>query len=259
MRKDLQKQLCEQERRGSGMGFRDHRKSKAHAIDEEFSAGRESMKKRYGYNTKDFSENFNPLWGVIRTNVNRPWDKVYSELCEVFDMRNHVNAHIVLHLFQFVETKTVFEDGVVYARRHDGVGPLEPLADSSREYFVHPKTGILLKNKFYRSHTQMYKERKQKELKEEEKLTKVISETLQLCRRAEDSPWFICTLAVIPPRVRTVDDDDVVTFSGGEAFDVWHKKTRGRVWSYGSPPADKYCVSFRTAGRRELKEYGVTN
>ena len=256
MRKDLQKQLCEQERRGSGMGFRDHRKSKAHAIDEEFSAGRESMKKRYGYNTKDFSENFNPLWGVIRTNVNRPWDKVYGELCEVFDMRNHVNALIVLLLFQFVETKTVFEDGIVYARRYDGVGPLEPLADSSCEYFVHPKTGILLKNKFYKNYKTIYKERVQAKLAEEAKLTLKINDTQVLRRRTEEYPWFICTLAQIPQPIRTVTETGVV-FSGGSAYDMWFKSTSWSTWTKGTPPKDKYCIALRAAGRKELKKFGL--
>ena len=81
-REDLNKLLCERQRIGSSMSFKDVRHAKRFA-DHEHT--REGMKHRYGYDTKTLNENLTPLWGYIRKSVNRPWDLVYSDLVKVFE------------------------------------------------------------------------------------------------------------------------------------------------------------------------------
>ncbi len=154
MRNDLNKLLCERERPGSSRSFKDHRNDRNF----KWNGGmdpvptRESMTKRYkaAWDYKEFNENFNPLFGMVRKNANRPWDKVYSELCRNFNMSSVINQHILTHLFDFVETKTKMVDGIVhchntYNRHGDDYIPLK---NSYCEYYVHPVDGLLKRNKF---------------------------------------------------------------------------------------------------------------
>ena len=101
-----------------------------------------------GYSeTKWLNENLAPLQRFLRSQIGRPWDKVYAELCQGIDRRNTVQAHIFTHIEQFVVIQTVLRDGVVEAKF-----PVWPngttLANAfSAEMFVHPRTGILLENR----------------------------------------------------------------------------------------------------------------
>jgi hypothetical protein len=53
-------------------------------------------------------------YGVgCKSQVNRPWNKVYSELCANIDRRNTVQEHIFAHIEQFVAVKTHLVDGEV--------------------------------------------------------------------------------------------------------------------------------------------------
>lgn len=118
MREDLNKLLCERERIGHSDRYGSYRRLKhfkdesdIEDSDELFtgvgSSHRESMKIRYGYDTKSFNENLNPLYGFIHKSVGKKWDKIYSEICKVFDKRSVINQHILIHLFQKVETKDI--------------------------------------------------------------------------------------------------------------------------------------------------------
>lgn len=261
MRKDLQKLLCEQERHGSGRSFKQVRRKKENRYleDPEFNAGTEGMKVRYvrgyGNDSKSFSENFNPLWGIIRKNAGRRWDDVFSELCQVFDMRNHVNAHILVHLWDFVETKCWFEDGKVWTRGYSSTVPIE---DSGSQYYVHPVTGILTKNGDGQRRRYRYAKDK------EDPNVRKISKTLELRRKDEDSPWFVCSisyLALPKPTYKWVERGPYR--EGGKVYryfspeypaitarDRWTGKGVDRYNTY-------YCSGYRSASKKDLKKYGV--
>jgi hypothetical protein len=255
MRKDLQKLLCEQERRGSSRSFKEVRRDKSlneAANDDDFSAGCEGMRKRYMVrgNRKEFSENFAPLWGIIRKNVGRKWDDVYSELCEVFDMRNHVNAHILVHLWDFVERDTFIEDGEVLIQSK--YGPFRTLDNAFCEYYVHPISGLLLENKKYRTYKQINRDRKEARDAESRKTCIVISKTLELRRRDEDSPWFVCTLSYLerPPATQVWDERYRffrATYPATFKKDAWTKEY-AQYDQY-------YCSEYRSASKKELKKY----
>lgn len=258
MRKDLQKLLCEQERRGSGRSYKEKRRSKEFnetAFDPEFSAGREGMKVRYvrgyGEDMKDFSENFNPLWGIIRKNTGRKWDDVYSELCQVFDMRNHVNAHILVHLWDFVETKCWFEDGQVWTQ---GYSSIERIEDSRSEYYVHPVTGILTHNPRPSWRAQY---RKMRAETKDEGLVVKISDDFEYRRKDFNSPWFGCHLKDCPsPTISTVAEKSrfsnrvyyMKKYEYVKCWDSFHKKNVEK---------GKYCANHYTASHRELVKHGV--
>jgi hypothetical protein len=261
LRKDLQKLLCEQERSGSSRRHKEDRRSKDFNIDaDEFSAGRESMTKRYivkGVN-KEFSENFNPLWGIIRKNAGRPWDKVFSELNEVFDMRNHVNAHILVHLWSFVERNTWFEDGQVWVRGYSNV----QLAETYCEYYVHPITGILTKSKGNKTYQQLNRERAEERKREERKTRIVISKEMELRRKDEDSPWFVCTLTFLKRPNPTYVWEERQYREGGKIYRSF-RPTYPRIytkdaWTGAYAEFNRYYVSsYRSASKKDLKKWGA--
>ena len=61
--------------------------------------------------TKFFNEHLSPLRRFLDSNVGRPWDKVYSEICRHVDRGNVVQKHILTHLFDYVVVDTVLIDG----------------------------------------------------------------------------------------------------------------------------------------------------
>lgn len=260
MRKDLQKQLCEQERHGSSRSYKEVRRSREFNVDyDEFVGGRESMTHRYRVKgiDKNLSENFAPLWGIIRTNAGRPWDKVYSELCEVFDMRNHVNAHIIVHLFDFVETKTfIGEDGEIWVGGRKYGKAEEPLKSAYCEYYVHPKNGLLLKNKHWKGWKSKYRY-----AKPEDPNVRVISKEMEFRRRDENSPWFVCTLRLLPlPQGKQVfrpfglgrrphQGYWVTEYPDLSVRDAWD----GKLAQYNR----YYCNSVKSASKKDLKKWGV--
>lgn len=265
MRKDLQKLLCEQERRGSSRKYREVRRDKEFTVDyNEFSAGRESMTRRYMVkgNNKEFSENFAPLFGIIRKNVNRPWDKVFSELNEVFDMRNHVNAHILVHLWSFVATKTfIGKDGKVWitGQRY---GEADVPLDASTEYYVHPTSGLLLRNQRYMSWKRMNREGAERRAAEERKTKIVISKELELRRRDENSPWFVCTMSFLKRPAPVYVWEERQYREGGKIY-RYLRPSYPRTyikdkWTKEYVQYDRYYVSgYRTASKKDLKKWGV--
>lgn len=259
MRRDLNKLLCEEERNGSSRSYKEVRNKKDfRIIDEDFSAGRESMTKRYmiaGIN-KEFGEHLNPLYGIVRKNVGRRWDDVYSELCEVFDFRSHINAHILVHLWDYVERDTFWKDGKVWVNsRYSGAKLLD---ETYSEYYVHPLNGILSKNQKFKTWNERSRERKAEREAEARKTCIVISKSLELRRRDEDSPWFICELAFLAYPKKIIKEytsrigkrsTQYEAYPDCDAIDCW---TREKV-KWGS----YYCTSYRSAGKKDLKSAGL--
>jgi len=54
------------------------------------------------YDRKEFGENLNPLARFIRSRVKKPWDKVYSEICEYCSPNGAVSGHVFDHLWDLV-------------------------------------------------------------------------------------------------------------------------------------------------------------
>ena len=91
--------------------------------------------RQYGCHRKWFSDVLGPLEGFLRSNVGRPWDKVYSELRQGLDIRKVTGRHIFDHLQFMVETDcSIGADGRVY----DCVG-----RHRVQGFHVHPKSGLL--------------------------------------------------------------------------------------------------------------------
>jgi hypothetical protein len=112
---------------------------------------REGIKTRYGSNRKYFNEHLGPLRRFLNSNVGRPWDKVYSEICKHVDRGNVVQKHILTHLFDYVVVNTVLIDGEpCCGERHRGYDYGEPLRTTHRwhQWYVCPKSGLLRRSKY---------------------------------------------------------------------------------------------------------------
>lgn len=191
MRADLNKLLCEHERHGSSSSFRAVRRSQRFDLDEQFTARRESMKRRYGYDErKSFSENLNPLYGAVRKAVGTPWNTFYSELCKTFDKRSVINQHILDHLFRYVEIKDVYVDAKgklrvqsLYRRGED-----QTIEEAGIEYYVDPRDGILKRNNSFMSYSRRWRAKEAEVAAEVAKTFIKLDENNVL--RLVDSVWY---------------------------------------------------------------------
>jgi hypothetical protein len=141
MRKDMSKVVTERPRSrpGKNKDMLRHRKQKI-IIDSDGEMNdsiplihKTSMKPKY-YDRKDFSDLLGPLKKFINSNVGRPWDNVYSEVCESIPANGTLNIHIRNHV-SYMVTEAYEEDGIYW--------------DSKGNAIMYPKyivcNGILLK------------------------------------------------------------------------------------------------------------------
>lgn len=110
------------------------------------------MGRKQGYNWRKWlNENHAPLKRYLAKQVNRPWDKVYSEICETIDSRSMVKQHILQHIDDFVAKDTHWVEtpggGQIVIRERRWPRKDKPLEESRMELYVHLCTGILLRNR----------------------------------------------------------------------------------------------------------------
>lgn len=83
----------------------------------------------------------------LRSNLGRPWNKVFSELCAVADSRNWSKKRLSFFILEYVERQTFIRDGEVWIRRERwGAGeeiPVRWAGDYWPAFYVHPTTGLL--------------------------------------------------------------------------------------------------------------------
>lgn len=147
MREDMSKVLVEAPRCGRSwaQALEGSRRQQRQRLDPDGEgAPRRVGMRRDAVERKHFGEHLGPLYRYLRQQVNRPWAKVYGELCAQLDRRSVVQAHLFQHVKDRVATETVWRDGEVWTRGWRG---LQPIAESHAELFVHPRTGILLPNR----------------------------------------------------------------------------------------------------------------
>lgn len=134
------KVIVERPRIGGGPTKR-HRQAN---MDPEELPTKESMKApyKYGDNEKTLNENLSPLKRYLNKQVGRPWDKVFSEICEHVDTDSAVKKHVRDHISWFVNEHVVVENKKVYQKAAKYSNYLELWKD---ELYVDPNTGILRK------------------------------------------------------------------------------------------------------------------
>lgn len=107
MRQDMGKVITERERHGSDRpnlktGCSIHWKG----FDADYDLPRyqsSSPSRQYGpEGAKEFTDVLGPLRRWVGKQVGRPWNKVYSEICQVIDKRKVTHAHVLDHLYNWV-------------------------------------------------------------------------------------------------------------------------------------------------------------
>ena len=139
MRKDMQKVIVERARRG-GRGLRHQPRRRG----EEWEGypKHEGMRRAWK-DHKELSDNLNPLWRYLDKQVGRPWDKVWSEMCEHLDFRSVLGYHVKSHIGQHVARYADLIDGVPYERSiRFGWSQYQEV----QGLYVHPVDGLLKKH-----------------------------------------------------------------------------------------------------------------
>jgi hypothetical protein len=255
MRSDLNKVICEHERRGSRDSYRQVRRNKSFALRED-SPAFESMKARYGYNTKDFGEHLNPLYGQVRKAVGRRWDDFYSVLRRNFDTRSVINAHILQHLYDRFERDCYIKNGEIY------VGPTRfrygggRLRDQRRiEFYVDPRDGIIKRNPWHGY----------REPVRDAPVTFVELDRNHVLRKV-DGIWFHFTIADVPPGKWFQDAGGNWRFIGTRVTDMFDRTfkedTRQQYNRHGGrfrvlKPL-RYHAEKRSASKADLRRAGLS-
>lgn len=147
MREDMTKVLVEEPRHGRGYArsVQGARRQRWNRLDPDGEGGPIHVgMRRDGLTNKDFGEHLGPLYRYLRQQVNRPWDKVYGELCSVLDRRNVVQNHLFQHISDRIAIETKLVEGEVLARSWR---TFQPVRETRYEMYVHPRTRLLLVNR----------------------------------------------------------------------------------------------------------------
>jgi hypothetical protein len=196
MRKDMSKVIVERPRRGLSRAKAAKPGRSRMLVDDDGDPIRaKGAKEPQGrkQKTKWLNENLNPLKRYLASQVGRPWRKVYSEISEHLKPSSTVQQHVRDHLTDFVAIKTRTEKGVIWADTRWG-RPM-PLSHTSHLYYVHPRTGLLLKNEHRVTFQQARRRAKQREEAERAKRMRVIDATKQVHLFGDD--WWEVKLAKV--------------------------------------------------------------
>jgi hypothetical protein len=148
MRHDMAKVIVERPRWGGGAKYPRavQRSDNRHPLEE--LPRRTSAKRPWlvdGRVQKCLNENLAPLRRYLRSQVGRPWNKVYSEIRERINPDSAVQLHIWQHLMEYVCTDPhVITGDVGDVAYHGFRRPLRYFA-----YYVDPRCGLLRENAEY--------------------------------------------------------------------------------------------------------------
>ena len=254
MRDDMFKVIVERPRLGGSVSI----ERPVGAFDEDARA-HESLKHRH-MQRKWLNENLNPLRRWLERQVDRPWDKVYSELCAGIDVRSTVQQHIRQHVEDFVAVTVLVIDGELFVPGYSGPEPLVGRWGGPRLY-VDPRTGILRRNR--KRDTVRAQRRAERNSRWEVPCPhprRIVSDSVQLHRL--DGVWYEVAIAPIPAtpvglRRWTAPPYDVVLHCDARNFNGPRNVAPPNVGLYGKP--GWYAVRRRQLNRTELASHGLHN
>ena len=256
MRKDMAKVIVERPRTGrAAAGLRPGR-SRALVDDdgEPIRAKGAREPKGRAQKTKNLNETLNPLKRYLQSNVGRPWNKVFSEIAENLKPTSTVQQHVRDHIEDFVAVKTRMRAGEIYVSNRWGRDTA--LKDSYQPLFVHPRTGLLRKNEFWRR----WGAKPKADLKRQEAERAVRMRELSPLKQLHlfGDIWFEVALAKIKMHKRTADGRAVLV---PERFTDVVKRAKLSTLSleelYAKPGV--YAVAKRQLSKAEIKRLGLRN
>jgi len=238
MRKDMDKVLVTTPRIGSsrknGEVKKSRRLEREGNYDDLPSYSSMKPKDRNWWGRKELNEYLKPLVRYLAKNCNRPWNKVYSEICENMDRRGIVQDHIFQHLFDYVELYPVFKNG----KPHKIGWGLSPLYRNGWTFYV-DKHGVLREPKEKRPPWNSWGEEK-----DNPNLIKTKDTSVFFIRRASDGTWFKASLEAWP------DTFDEFAF-------VSQKNQDWIVEAIGERSIKGQYVRTKTLSKKEKKTLGI--
>jgi hypothetical protein len=189
MRQDLNKLLCERERRRSFQKFKPKRmrEKESWQKDPESAETHTTSSRIYGY-LKNFNENLNPLKAQLKKATGRRWDDFYSDMCKNFKRNTTINQHIYDHLFSLIhiDCKLNEKGEVIYLLDNEW----QVANDIYGIYYVHPITNIIHQTPD-RSIKSIYAERRKLEEKALLAVRRIIDDNTEYHK--VDGIWWFCT------------------------------------------------------------------
>jgi len=109
MRKDMKRVIIECTRRYDEWGLKRRATFRINTKCEDMEdlPAREPMRTR---RTKSFNDRLAPMYGFLYKNVGRPWNDVWSEICEHADARSVDGWHLREHILSAVDTTGELHD-----------------------------------------------------------------------------------------------------------------------------------------------------
>ena len=147
MRPDMAKVIVERPRVGSSMrGKSKGNRKSLQRLWHEGLPSHEGIKRRHQGHTKYLNEHLGPLRRYLDSQVGRPWNKVFSEICAHIDRSSAVQDHVRDHVAEYVAIHVIEIDGVVCFGEGRGYG--RSLREwGSSHWYVCPRSGILKRNR----------------------------------------------------------------------------------------------------------------
>jgi hypothetical protein len=201
---------------------------------------REGMKHRWQNHTKWLNEHLGPLRRYLDSQVGRPWDEVFSEICAHINRNSAVQNHVRDHVKDYVAVHVFLVDGVPCSGEgswHHGT-PLHRML--WRPWYVCPRTGQLRRSALPRQ------ERPRRSRTRVHPPVRV-SDTL-VCKFLQGG-WHLLTVRALPGMRDQSSARDVVLDKPVKEI------TPGRArHEYG---AEVYAVDRRRLARPELRLYPI--
>ncbi len=204
--------------------------------------------------TKSLNENLKPLQRYLESQIDRPWSKIWSEISQNLRVTSAVQQHVRDHVLDFVAVRVVSKDGTNWVPvRRDG--RLERLEDSQFRMYVDPRTGLLRRNKHFKT---WQRKRRDEDAAAAHKLAgrmRQLTPDLQL-HLFDDGAWWEVRLAPIP--IEWVTKNSGTTPTTIHRVLPYTDVVRGTTLTtlpsgelYGR--ADVYAVAKRQLSRKEMR------
>jgi hypothetical protein len=258
MRKDMDEIIIERPRWGSRMGHN----RRGGRLDGKVVARRDpdalpfhiGMKRAalLAGTTKSLNENLKPLQRYLESQINRPWSKVWSEISQNLRVTSAVQQHVRDHVLDFVAVRVVSKDGTIRVPARNG--RLDRLEDSHFRMYVDPRTGLLRRNKHFKSWSRKRRDEDAAAARQLSERMRELAPGLQL-HLFDDGAWWEVHLAPIPTeRVTEGSGNTAKTYVRALPYtDIVHGTTLTTLSCgelYGRTGV--YAVAKRQLSRKEM-------
>lgn len=244
MRSDMAKVIVERPRK---KGWASHKpkgyQRRLRRYGEDGPPQREGIQARWQGRTKYLNEHLGPLRRYLDSQVGRPWDKVFSEICAHIDRNSAVQDHVRDHVEEYVTVHVVLIDGIP-CNGEGGWRYGEPLHEMRwRPWYVCPRTGLLRRVK-------VRARKRQRRTPPSPPRYIPVGKSSQC--RLMDGAWHLVTLKPFPalPAHHARCHDVDVLFNKPVAS-ITPAEARQQ---YG---AEVYVVAKRRLAKRELRQYPI--